>query len=370
MLRLAAAALRVGLITGVFFDLSDKQVKTLYKTLVNMDWNAVISTGWDPLHVQVTGITIEEAMAGERPGETSPAAGTGMTVGTSSTSSTSKSPVPTTQKLSKVRHFRITDMDTNRTETYESTTTFRPVSLLEVPYISQSGRGADAHTNDCGAACAVMLLRAYLGLVLNPDEFYTRFTISGDTYLSGTQIRNAIGSLGLLTDFRAGLSLQALFDTIAAGIPAITMLRYRTLSSAGLTEKDFDGPHCTVVIGMDSKYVYVNDPLFTDPGDGEAHPYPHVAFLQAWKDIASEPTLPNPACSAIIPIAAIGARMVRKVRISTHTLPVRSTPAANGSVVAMLSLNEVVEVRRETNGWGEIGERRWIPLISIVPVGG
>lgn len=260
------------------------------------------------------------------------------------------------------RHFRLLDLDTNQSTDLEQATALRPVTLLPVPYVSQLGIGADAHRNDCGAAAAIMLLRAYLGSVMTPDEFYTRFKIPGDAYLSIPQMRNAMGSLGLLTDMRASMALQDVFNTISTGKPLIVLFRYRILSAAGLTERAFEGPHFAVAVGMDCKYIYLHDPLYTNPAVGEAHPYPLDLFWQAWKEVANDPANPNPERAAIIPTAAIGFRLTRKAKITAQSLYVRSKPSVDGTVVGTLKLNDLVEIRREISGWGEIGDNRWISL--------
>jgi hypothetical protein len=121
-----------------------------------------------------------------------------------------------------------------------------------------------------------------------------------------------------------------------------------------------------VVVGIDPKYVYVHDPLYTDPAAGEAHPYPLEIFWQAWKEVALVAELPNPERSAIIPVAGIGFRMARMVRINIASLYVRSGPGPSYGSVGSVRKDEVYEISREMNGWGEIGDNRWISLTYTV----
>jgi hypothetical protein len=241
------------------------------------------------------------------------------------------------------------------------------VVLLPVPYVSQLGAGAGAHNNDCGAASAVMLLRAYLNIQMTPDEFYTKFALSGDPYLTVTQLRNAMSSLGLLTDFRATLSVQDLFVALAAGKPAIVLLRYKVFQDAGLTEKSFEGPHFAVAVGMDIKNIYLHDPLYTNPAVGNAHPYPLNVFWQAWKEVATNP-FPNPERSAVIPSNGLGFGLSRKVRVTINTLNIRFGPNPGHPVVGSLKKDQIVDIYRELNGWGELGENQWILLTYTVRV--
>ena len=259
-------------------------------------------------------------------------------------------------------------MDTEKIKDYELGISLRPVSLLSVPYVSQLGPGADMHSNDSGAASSIMLMKAYQKISLTPDEFYTHFGLQSDPHLSVVQLRNAMSSVGLLTDFKAGLSIQDIFNALASSRPTIALIRYKTLVDAGLTENTFQGPHFAVVVGMDFKYIYVHDPLYTDPGVGEAHAYPLDVFWKAWKDVATDPTIPNPERSLIIPTAGIGFQTSRKVKVNIPSLNVRSGPGLNNPVVGTVKLGTILDISREMTSWGEIGFNRWVSLAYTVAV--
>jgi N-acetylmuramoyl-L-alanine amidase len=276
-------------------------------------------------------------------------------------------PTPDNTQGNTPMHYKVENLDNGQSAEYTINTAFKPVTLLPVPYVSQLGIGASAHSNDCGAASAVMLLRAYLNIPMTPDDFYTKFSISGDPYLSVTQLTNAMSSLGLLTDFRSTLSVQDLFALLAAGKPCIVLLRYKVFQDAGLTEKTFEGPHFAVAVGMDIKYIYLHDPLYTDPANGNAHPYPLNLFWQAWKEVATNP-FPNPERSAIIPTNGLGLGLSRKVRVTIATLNVRSGPNTTYSVVGTLKKDQVVDIYRELSGWGDLGNNTWILLSYTVRV--
>jgi len=355
ILHLAAAAEAQGLTTGVRWDLPDEDSVLIDIALQNQNWDAKIRVGWDPLHVEPTEITIEEAKAGKRP--------------VASPDSPPVDEEPPTGPFPVKRHYRVQDVDANANVEYENwNTAFRPVTLLPVPYISQIGTGAEQHKNDCGAACAVMFLRAYTNTPMTPDQFYALFNIPGDPYLSVPTIRNAMGKSGVLTSFKAGLTMADLFNTFATGKPVIVLIRYKTFEDAGLTEKHYEGPHFAVGVGMDSKHIYLHDPLYTNSFDGEAHPYPLDLFWKAWKDVALDPQYPNPERSAIIPAVGLGYRMERAVLVNTPMLNVRSNPSLLGKVTGSLKKGQVVYVTREVNGWGAIGAKQWINLANTVLV--
>lgn len=67
MLKLAAAAARESLATGVRWGLPKKLRSAIDAAIVNADWTANVKIGWDPLHVEPTGITVAEARGGRRP---------------------------------------------------------------------------------------------------------------------------------------------------------------------------------------------------------------------------------------------------------------------------------------------------------------
>jgi predicted double-glycine peptidase len=264
------------------------------------------------------------------------------------------------------RRFKVEDLDTGVVREYQLGNSLRPVTLLSVPYVSQLSPDADAHSNDCGAASAVMLLKAYQKASLTPNEFYTQFNITGDPFLSVSQIQKAMTKFGLPTDYRAGMTIPDLFNLVATGKPAIVLIRYKVLFEAGLTEKSFQGPHFAIVVGLDPKYVYIHDPLYTDPLAGEAHPYPLEKFWQAWKEVALDPSFRNPERSAIIPTMGIGFQVNRMVKVNTPSLNVRSGPGLNMSSVGTVKKGDLLAVSREINGWGEIGTNKWIKLSYTV----
>lgn len=68
LLRLAAAAEKQGIITGIRWGLPQKLREAIDSAIQTHDWRAPVKIGWDPTHVEPIGITPAEAKAGERPG--------------------------------------------------------------------------------------------------------------------------------------------------------------------------------------------------------------------------------------------------------------------------------------------------------------
>lgn len=67
LIRLAAVAQAHGLQTGIFFGLPQNLRKGLSQAIQNLDFNPAIKIGFDPTHIEVTGLSIADAKAGKRP---------------------------------------------------------------------------------------------------------------------------------------------------------------------------------------------------------------------------------------------------------------------------------------------------------------
>jgi len=242
----------------------------------------------------------------------------------------------------------------------------RPASLLPVPYISQLEEGAEQHHNDCGAACGVMLLKAYnKDLPVSVDEFYDRCNPVGDAYLSASQIKNTLAAYHLLSTWQVGLNLGSLLDTLRAEKPFIALINYGVLVRADLTErKSFRGAHFVVVVGLDNKYVYTHDPYYKKK-NGEACLYPIDKFLEAWGRCAEQS---NPNYAALVPNYSVVAAQqplpepLYRVRVTANILNIRSGPGVNFLDVGDLKQGTELDIFQEQGNWGEIGAGHWISL--------
>lgn len=67
LLRLAATADAQGLTTGIRWGLAPTLRAAIDAAISAQNWNAPVKIGWDPAHVEPTGITPVEAKAGKRP---------------------------------------------------------------------------------------------------------------------------------------------------------------------------------------------------------------------------------------------------------------------------------------------------------------
>ncbi|WIV97480.1 M15 family metallopeptidase domain-containing protein [Kinneretia aquatilis] len=67
ILRLAAAAESEGLTTGVRWGLVKKMRSAIDTAIATQNWGVDLKVGWDPLHVEPIGLSVDEAEAGKRP---------------------------------------------------------------------------------------------------------------------------------------------------------------------------------------------------------------------------------------------------------------------------------------------------------------
>ena len=67
LLMVAAAAEQQKLVTGIRWGLPKAMRAAIDEAIAEQRWDAHVKIGWDPCHVEPTGITVAEARAGARP---------------------------------------------------------------------------------------------------------------------------------------------------------------------------------------------------------------------------------------------------------------------------------------------------------------
>jgi len=224
-------------------------------------------------------------------------------------------------------------------------------ALWTVPYVSQSGTGADQFVNDSGAAAGAMLVRAYTGKSITPDDFFSQTGQHADYPLSFTQISNAMSANGVPMEMRNNLRVSDLTLILISGRPAIVLVKQTVLQQAGLTPESYDGPHYMVALGLDMQQVFIHDPLRKD-NSGQAQGIPWLTFYQAWTQAQGYQR------AALVPRL----QLVRRVRITAAILNVRQQPTVNSPVVGTVRAGDLYEITTQNNGWGQIGDNRWIGL--------
>ena len=67
LLNLADVCRSLNLLTGIKWGLPAALGAAVDVAIKNKDWKANVKIGWDPTHIEPTGITVAEAKAGKRP---------------------------------------------------------------------------------------------------------------------------------------------------------------------------------------------------------------------------------------------------------------------------------------------------------------
>ena len=67
LMKLAAAARKNGLISGILWGLPSGMQKGVNDAIAAKNFKAPVKVGWDPTHLEPVGITVTEAKAGKRP---------------------------------------------------------------------------------------------------------------------------------------------------------------------------------------------------------------------------------------------------------------------------------------------------------------
>jgi hypothetical protein len=230
-------------------------------------------------------------------------------------------------------------------------------AILSVPYVAQLGAGADKFANDSGAASGVMLVRAYTDKTPTVDEFFAKAGQTTDKALTLMQVVTGLTTYGVTVEQRASLKLADLALILVTGRPVIVLVKYSVLNAAGLTPETDEGPHCLVVVGLDVKNIYVHDPLRKD-ASGQGQGIPWLTFYQAWSQVVGYDR------AAIIPRVAL----VRRMRITAATLNIRADANPNSSIVGTVKAGDAIEVTVQKDGWGKIGDGKWINLSYAVDI--
>lgn len=253
------------------------------------------------------------------------------------------------------------------------------MTVLDIPYVSQLEDGARKFHNDCGAACGVMLVRAYKGdQVLTVDQYYKETKQRKDQYLSASQIMGVLRDRGIPTGWRTNVTEADVRLLIDNKRPFIVLYNYKIIRAKGITtEIPFSGFHFAVLVGIDDFFVYLNDPLWTDE-KGKNLQIPLDVWMDAWTNFPKKNGVPaNPPRGAIIPNNAVDAEQlpeeqfdpadVSRMRvIYPRGMNVRMGPGVNFSKVDSQNHGDVLTIiKTEAKGddlWGCLGTNRWVAI--------
>jgi len=131
-----------------------------------------------------------------------------------------------------------------------------------VPFVGQIGLGADAHLNDCGPACALMVARAQGRLLdMSVDQAYDLVAPAGDKYTSWNQLKQIMEYAGIDAAVQHDLRIGELFEMLVDGRPPICLVNYGVIKPYSHYPGVFTGAHFVVLVDMNPGTAIIHDPL-------------------------------------------------------------------------------------------------------------
>jgi len=253
---------------------------------------------------------------------------------------------------------------------------------LPVPGNSQILPGALQHGNDCGATSALDVTQGYnLDKDKTVDQVYNEIYPAGDAPLSATSLVNYLVKKGIPSEWKPEFRLKDLYESLVNKMPAILLIHYAPLVDAGLTERTgFKGAHFVVAVGMDIRFVYINDPYRTTNLYGTE--IPMTTMLQAWGQCYLDGNPNNGAVITKIPLQDLSPvqppvpmgtvykwAIVNGVQINgAH---VRSGPATAYPIVKDIwrTTTPLITITTVTGGYGRLSDKSgWVSLSLFVKV--
>lgn len=236
---------------------------------------------------------------------------------------------------------------------------------LSVPFVSQLGPGADKYHNDCGAASACMIIKAFHPEDgVTPNKFYKLTGQKKDAYLSVGSIRDVLyDNFRIATNWEFG---DRVVTNINNNLLMIALINYVSLQDWKKNPySGFRGQHFVVVVGYGTNHYRILDPLFDAPSGIFV---PHAVFTEAWQKAV-------PAMGAIVTAAPVGIDIeaISNYEIITpYGVNVRKSPDVSSEILGALSQGRVVQVYETTEvhggrkmnetWWGRIGKDRWFAI--------
>jgi predicted double-glycine peptidase len=155
-----------------------------------------------------------------------------------------------------------------------------PFLLLGVPDVRQST------VYSCGASALQAVLQ-YYGLEEREDTLIKECKTTAAMGTQPAQIMKAAKARGLTATLKEGLDLNALEAAVWEKIPVICAIQaWSDSKTPGFSwAKDWEDGHYVIIIGLDAKNVYVEDPSLL----GSRGMIPRAEFVERWHDYEGKP---------------------------------------------------------------------------------
>jgi hypothetical protein len=145
--------------------------------------------------------------------------------------------------------------------------------VLDVPYHSQNSLLARFSNNDCGPACATMLL-GYVGVETHVDAFMQRAGINHRGFTSFNENMAGIRAFGHISEFHRPMTLPMALNAVKSGQPVMCLVYYNTL------RRGQNYGHFVVLVGWERDGCKLNV-LYHDPLVGAEVSVPAHQFSTA-----------------------------------------------------------------------------------------
>jgi uncharacterized protein len=150
--------------------------------------------------------------------------------------------------------------------------------LLQVPDIRQST------DYSCGVSCFQAVMRYWGSEDLREDQYIKLLNITREGADPDDLVRGA-EKMGFRAEIRENLTLNDLKKSIENGVPVIVACQAWKYENQSW--EDEESGHYMVVIGLDNKNVYLEDPSML----GSRGYIPHKEFIRRWHDYKYESPL-------------------------------------------------------------------------------
>ena len=133
---------------------------------------------------------------------------------------------------------------------------------IDIPHLPQYGSGADARSNDCGAACAAMIVNGFSGTHLRVDDFAVQFQTRPNQNMTFGDIITAIRAYNVRAEHVRPMMADGIENAIRQGLPGVALVHYPLMPYHA---RSFDGYHFIVIYGVrDAGDLLYRDPLAPD----------------------------------------------------------------------------------------------------------
>lgn len=158
---------------------------------------------------------------------------------------------------------------------------------LDYSHVSQMGPGASENRNDCGAACAAVILRKRGHSNVTVDEIADRYQRKPNKPMWVSEVRQALSGYGTSSEYKPGLTPNTIEEKLREGKPIIALVSYPELPHQAI---NYDASHYIVVYGVleDGSFLY-HDPL----SDGRELVIQREQMVKALQKVTKDNNSPN-----------------------------------------------------------------------------